>query len=446
MPGFNQRFAPRNTDAVVDGGVSKKGVPALAHRRLLDEVTMAGGCSHPIRLKGDFVNSATGEVNQRNLLVSCKDRRVVVCPSCSYLYKADAWIVVSTGLIGGKGVPESVGTHPRLFVTLTAPSFGAVHTQRTDGSCHPRPTTTCAHDQAMTCLANHDVESPIVGSPLCAKCFDYRGAILWNAESSRLWNRTFEQVRRRVAISQGLQLEELHHHARISYLKVVEFQRRGLVHFHAILRADGPGDPYSSPPSFLTPTLLTDVVTDVVSGFAITGTNAELLSWGRQFRINDASVLLRDDLRIAAYLAKYAVKTTDGSIDLAHRFRRRSDIRSLEIASHRKTLALTTWDLALEPEFFTLQLRLHAHTFGYRGQLITKSRYFSTRFQDLRDARATYMGSTESDDPVAGTFHYEGRGYDDARATQLAEILHQMTLEVRSVTRSMNTDSAGGLK
>jgi hypothetical protein len=446
MTGFTERFAHRNVVATVDDSAANKAVSASSNRRLLDEVAMAGGCSHPIRLNGDFVNTATGEVNHRKLLVSCKDRRVVVCPSCSYLYKADAWIVVSTGLIGGKGVPESVGSHPRLFVTLTAPSFGPVHTLRTDGTCHPRPTTRCPHGHAMACSMKHDEGSPIVGSPLCAQCFDYRHAILWNAESSRLWNRTFEQVRRRLAISQGLQLEDLHHHARISYLKVAEFQRRGLVHFHAIFPADGPGNPYCPPPAFLTPTLLTELIADVVGDYAITGTDGEPLSWGRQFQISDASVLQRDDLRIAAYLTKYAVKTTDGSLDLAYRFHRRADIRALEIANHRKTLALTTWDLALEPEFFNLKLRQHAHTFGFRGQLITKSRYFSTRFQDLRDARASYMGSDESDDPVAGTFHYEGRGYDDARASQLAEVLHQMTLEVRSITRSMNADSEGGRK
>ena len=82
---------------------------------LVKEIKMAGGCTHPIRLNGEFVNSATGQVSQRQLLVACKDRRAVLCPACSYLYKADAWIVVSTGLVGGKGVPESVNTHPRLF-------------------------------------------------------------------------------------------------------------------------------------------------------------------------------------------------------------------------------------------------------------------------------------------------------------------------------------------
>ena len=32
--------------------------------------------------------------------------------------------------LGGKGVPTAVGKPPALFVTLTAPSFGVVHTSR----------------------------------------------------------------------------------------------------------------------------------------------------------------------------------------------------------------------------------------------------------------------------------------------------------------------------
>lgn len=57
---------------------------------LVKEIQQAGGCAHPIRLRGEFVNVTTGEVNERLLLVACKDRRAVLCPSCSYLYKADA--------------------------------------------------------------------------------------------------------------------------------------------------------------------------------------------------------------------------------------------------------------------------------------------------------------------------------------------------------------------
>ena len=403
---------------------------------LLNEITSAGGCSHPIRLNAEFVNQATGEVDQRLLRVACKDRRALVCPSCSYLYQADAWIMVSAGLIGGKGVPASVSGHPRLFMTFTAPSFGPVHARRADGSCRTRTAPPCRHGRDTSCALLHAEKSPILGTPLCAECFDYRGAILWNAESSRLWNRTIQQVRRRLALSQGLEPEDFRRHARLSYLKVAEFQRRGLVHLHVILRVDGPGDPYSQPPSFLTTTLLADVISDVVSEFRMAGAHGGEIAWGRQFHLSDASNLFRDDLRIASYIAKYATKTSNDNSGLARRFHQRSEIRNADLDPHFKRLALTTWDLALEPELADLKLRLHAHTFGFRGQFITKSRFYSTRFADLRAARATYMAGPSSDDPVTGTFIYEGRGYDDPRAAALAQLLHEAAVEVRQVNRT----------
>ena len=142
------------------------------------EVAGAGFCRHPIRLYGETVSTATGELRQQQLHLPCKDRRAAVCPSCSYLYKADAWILVSAGLLGGKGLPESVASHPRLFVTLTAPSFGAVHTQTTAGACRPGAAT-CIH--VGPCRERHANDDPLLGSALCEACFDYEGAVLWNA-------------------------------------------------------------------------------------------------------------------------------------------------------------------------------------------------------------------------------------------------------------------------
>ena len=132
------------------------------------EVAGAGFCRHPIHLYGETVSTATGELRQQQLHLPCKDRRAAVCPSCSYLYKADAWILVSAGLLGGKGLPESVASHPRLFVTLTAPSFGAVHTQTTAGACRPGAAT-CIH--VSPCRERHANDDPLLGSALCEAPF-----------------------------------------------------------------------------------------------------------------------------------------------------------------------------------------------------------------------------------------------------------------------------------
>jgi hypothetical protein len=399
-------------------------------QELVKDIQQAGGCSHPIRLRGEFINVTTGEVNERPLLIACKDRRAIVCAACSYLYKADAWIVVSTGLIGGKGVPASIRDHPRLFITLTAPSFGTVHARKNDDSCQPGRLRFCVHGRSTACSRRHHDADPEIGSPLCDFCYSYAEAVLWNAESSRLWNRTFEQIRRRLAVALGVSFEELPRHARLNYLKVAEFQRRGLAHFHVVLRLDGPGEPFSPPPSDLSTERLASIIESVVKDFSITGPRGTV-SWGLQFHVADASTLNRDDLRIAAYLAKYTTKSADGSLDFARRFNSRSEILNINAPSHLRQLALTSWDLAHDPSIVSLNTRGHAHAFGFRGQLITKSRHYSTRFGDLRDARAAHMKMPQSDDPVSGSFIYDGRGYDDPRAATIAEFLHQLTLEAR---------------
>ena len=65
---------------------------------------------------------------------------------------------MSAGLMGGKGVPDSIFDHPRLFATLTAPSFGQVHVHRSDGSCHTKTGGRCRHGcRGPVCFATTTV-------------------------------------------------------------------------------------------------------------------------------------------------------------------------------------------------------------------------------------------------------------------------------------------------
>ena len=93
---------------------------------------------------------STAAEPDETLLKCCGNRREAVCPTCAEVYRGDAFQLVAAGLRGGKGVPESVATHPTLFVTLTAPSFGPVHSVRerngTRQRCHPRrKASVCEH-------------------------------------------------------------------------------------------------------------------------------------------------------------------------------------------------------------------------------------------------------------------------------------------------------------
>ncbi|WP_371782845.1 replication initiator [Streptosporangium subroseum] len=105
------------------------------------QIRATGGCRQPIHLRGhiDHIDRATGELLHRYstrtepdriLRLPCKTRRASRCPTCAEVYRADTYQLIRAGLAGGKGVPTSVTGHPCLFATLTAPSFGAVHTRR----------------------------------------------------------------------------------------------------------------------------------------------------------------------------------------------------------------------------------------------------------------------------------------------------------------------------
>jgi len=399
---------------------------------LLDEVRLASNCSHPIRLSGQMLDRGTGEISVKGLRVACKDRRQVLCPACSALYKADAWILVSAGLVGGKGIDPEVAGHHKFFLTVTAPSFGRVHTIRANGSCRPAPhdgVALCVHGRPTTCRGRHDANDLLLGTPICAQCFDYRGAVLWNAQASRLFSRTMRQAERRTGQLVGVSRREFHRHANLNYLKVAELQRRGLIHFHVIVRADGADE--NPPPSWLSPEVLRQGFTETIRTIALSGVEGTVVSWGEQLAFMDLDELDTDIHRVANYIAKYSVKTTGDSIALARRLHDRQEIESLRIHEHEKTLVLTAWDLSQIPALESLNLAAHAHTFGFTGQLITKSRGFSTTFKALRQARADYTASGNSHETLEGTFSYEGRGYDHPRATELAELFFHLEEELR---------------
>ena len=383
------------------------------------EVVGAGFCAHPIRLAGTQLNLATGEIRTVSVRVACKDRRAVICPSCSHLYKADAF-------------EADVAGHPRLFVSRTAPSFGPVHTVASSGGCRPYGhTKRCVHGLPEWCNVRHQENDPVLGTPLCPECFDYEGAVLWNAAASRLWNRTVVRLRERVASKERLTAKQFRAVARLSYLKVAEFQRRGLVHFHVVVRADGPEGANSAPPAWLTPVLLAQELQSLLGEVETSSSLGSPARWGSQVDIRDFSGIESESRKVASYVAKYATKTTDGTLGFARRFTTRSRIVHARVEPHARQMALTAWDLGSMPELEELRLREHAHTFGFTGQLITKSRAFSTSFGELRAARAAFRVNVLEEDPVSGSYGYVGRGYSDPRAESVAERLHGMTVEMQ---------------
>ncbi|NUK62045.1 replication initiator, partial [Streptomyces lunaelactis] len=105
--------------------------------RWKEQVRRTGGCAQPIHLSGHSrtVDTRTGEFFEYStssepggrLRIACGNRRASRCPSCAWTYAGDTYHLIMAGLVGGKGIPDTVAERPRVFATLTAPSFGPVH-------------------------------------------------------------------------------------------------------------------------------------------------------------------------------------------------------------------------------------------------------------------------------------------------------------------------------
>jgi hypothetical protein len=368
-------------------------MPALAR-----QLTGLGGCTRPIRLDGHRteVHTQTGELLHHllstdlpagNLLVRCNNRRATRCSACAETYRRDTFHLITAGLRGGKGLPGQVATHPRVFATFTAPSFGPVHNRPNGRPCR--------------CGAQHAEDDPALGTALSPDQYDYEAAVLWNAHAGALWARFSIHLRREIARRAGLTQRALREHARVSFAKVAEYQRRGAVHFHAVIRLDGPEGGHSTPPAWATVELLTDAIRAAVARAEVPGPVLD----GRQHRFVFGTQLdvhpIRSadfdggseltDRAVAAYIAKYATKgaeTTAGTLDRPLKFA--AELATLDITDHARRMIRTAWDLGTRPELEELRLRAWAHMLGFRGHFSTKSRRYSTTLGALRDARAEW--------------------------------------------------------
>ena len=110
-----------------------------------------------------------------------------------------------------------------------------------------------------------------------------------------------------------------------------------------------------------------------------------------------------DSTAIAAYVAKYATKTADGTAWLAHPIRSAAQLERLELRPHVVSLVRTAWALGRRKDLSHLRLRAHAHTLGYTGQFSSKSQRFSTTFTALRHQPGRVSTSTKASPPTSAT-------------------------------------------
>ncbi|MFI6742135.1 replication initiator [Nonomuraea sp. NPDC050451] len=462
------------------------------YRRWTAQVERAGHCVRPVRLMGSAmtVNAATGEIEATYaseqepggvLLVACKDRRESVCPPCAARYRADAWHVFAGGMTPAASAAsdDSDGVddagHPLVLATFTAPSFGRVHAARDGGVCRTARggKRTCEHGRPLWCHSRHDARDGMVGAPLCEECADLAGLVLWNAHVGELWRRTVIYVYRALAalapsVGGGpVTVRGVREMLRVSYAKVAEFQKRGVVHLHVLARLDGvnPEDPEQTiaPPAWAGVELLTAALAHAAGRVSVPlpvvdGRTAAMARWGAQLDVRPVQAREIDRARVAGYLAKYATKTVSDSVSGLPTSRPRADEPDVEgggrLPAHVAALTATVRRLARLGTCRALRLARHVHTLGFRGHVTSKSRRYSTTFAALREARRAWRLSQRARerDPwvggdaglsdnegaatvLVGDWRIAGIGYRTLGDRVLAEVLGREHRQAREVLR-----------
>ena len=419
-----------------------------------------GYCARPVRLQGSStrVDAGTGEVVSSyssadeplgTTYVRCGDRRASECPSCSRIYAADTFQLIRSGVVGGKTVPAHVSANPLVFATLTAPSFGQVHSERGGRRCRPRDKASrCEHGLPVGCMRRHGEGDRLVGEPLCADCYDYATHVVWQWWAPELWRRFTITLRRLLAQRLNVAESRLPDLATMQYAKVAEYQRRGVIHFHALVRLDGPKTPAGFTPA---PTgfaagdlahLIRDAATTVTYAApqVMTGDAVRVLRFGAQVDARAVTATRRPNAegelsaeQVAGYLAKYATKSaTDITGELRNSLHLQRVRRQV---GHLGDIVDRDGPYALVDRWVSM--------LGFRGHFSSKSRKYSItlgrlrrarrRFQtlladatrtgrhlDTRDLEARLLASDDDTTLVVGSWSFAGTGWNTEGDTALA--------------------------
>ncbi len=429
------------------------------------QVTRTGGCSNPIHLRGFTRTSdrttgqtlhtySTADEPGGRLRLACGNRRASRCEPCAAVYAADTYHLIRAGLAGddSKDVPGTVRDHPRVFATFTAPSFGPVHNQPSSRRCQ--------------CGTAHPDGDDLLGTPLHPERYDYAGAVLFNNHAGDLWMRFTNRLRREIAARAGLTQRELSEVARVSYGKVAEFQKRGAVHFHAVIRLDGP-EGQDAPPAWATTDLLTDCIRAAAIHTYTTITvpaapdagypDPWVLRWGTQLDIRPIRAFgAGEDVSeqaVASYVAKYATKAAESTGTVDRRVGNLEALDLLGVPPHPRRLIEACFDL--DRVFPDRKLLAWAHMLGFRGHFSSKSRRYSTTLGALRQVRADYRAAEQREalglpdythDPtvlVMADWQYAGQGHTPGESLLAASVARDLRINretAREALREIQTE------
>jgi hypothetical protein len=180
----------------------------------------------------------------------------------------------------------------------------------------------------------------------------------------------------------------------VSFVKVAEFQRRGVVHFHALIRLDGPGDDYQPPQISVDAAGLADVIYQAAAHLRLTvempDESGLVLRFGEQLDIQTVNGRPTGELtaeHAARYIAKYATKSAE-DFGLGDRRISPETLPLLAVTDYVDRLVRTAWQLGEHPTYNGL--RRWVHMIGFRGHFASKSRRYSTTLGAIRGERRAY--------------------------------------------------------
>lgn len=220
------------------------------------------------------------------IFLRCHTSNAAACAPCAELYRLDWRSIFFSGAMVNPNASEEEAERVSaaldgtsfLFLTLTAPSFGTVHRVATPANPKQR---------GQHCKRVHKgKEQGLAGVPIDKDSYKYRSQVLWNYFSSSLWNATATNLKKLIP---GVQ-----------WAYVREWQARGAIHYHAILRL-----PKSVP--------ATKAIAGKVKTCAKTTrtwAKSREIAWGKQAACEIIAPTTRDGQMTIGYLAKMITYST----------------------------------------------------------------------------------------------------------------------------------------
>lgn len=313
-----------------------------------------GACQHPVR-----VMDSDGNVQYAR----CGNRRKAKCESCSYLAQGDYRKILKAGY---DELEEAIDQYAFFLMTLTAPSFGAVHRVPKKGRSKVRCQCGCYHSA--------EKDEHLRGVAVDFDSYRFDEVVQWNNHVGKLWNATNTKLKKLLPT--------------MDYIKVAEWQKRGALHLHVILRIPRADWHEALVHSKEHQCSLVDDIQELVRTVVV----EDRWIWGQKALDIREIKTASDRKQAARYLAKaLGYVTKDLAEDAPH--------RSREITEHFRRLDEAARDMACdccEGGAFSCG-RLCHRRWGARSSTMSKSRggaarrgWCSLRRCDLVDRRREF--------------------------------------------------------